>query len=105
MDKIKQLFALQQEVYDLFGYNGDLPLFDYTDYYWYINTHEQRMYFATDKANVINADNYVCTREGIHSTCIYKHGNYTMVDIRDLSNEEYLQIFDNSKEVIIDSTI
>jgi hypothetical protein len=107
MKLLDEYFALQQQIYDHFGYREDwrvIPLDDAREYYWrlegdgpgkvhYAKT-EQELTDRTGKYYV----NEIYTQRFL-PRWVYRTADYTMVCVdTQTDGNKFLQVFDNAKE-------
>lgn len=102
MKLLNEYFDIQKKIYDYFGYIEDwkvIPIDDGTDYFWMLKC--DKVCFADTKQELLTEDgNYYENEILPMSKSIYHSKEYTMicVDPRTDGNQ-FLQIFDNSKEL------
>lgn len=107
MDKLNQYFALQNEIFDYFGYVEDwriLPMDDATEYFWILDQDSNgsgNVRFAGSEDELSDGDYYeneIYTQRHLQKW-VYRGEEFTMivVDTHTDSNQ-FLQIFRNSKE-------
>lgn len=107
MKLIDDYFALQQQIYDYFGYSEDwrvIPLDDAREYFWRLEGEGPvEVHYAKTESDLADqtGDYYVneIHKERFSEKCVYRAEGYTMVcvDTRTDGNL-FLQVFDNSKE-------
>ena len=107
MKLLDDYFALQQQIYDHFGYCEDwrvIPLDDAREYFWMLEGEGPgEVRFAKTEESLATEDgdhysNEIYTQRHLPKW-VYRAADYTMVcvDTRTDGNQ-FLQIFDNAKE-------
>lgn len=96
--------AIRQEIFDYFGYKENwrvLPFDDSRDYYWRLNNDNVEFAETLDRLNS-DGDYYsneIYTQRHLDNH-IYRGKDYTMMLVdTHVDGNQFLQIFDNSKEV------
>lgn len=105
MKTLDQYFKLQEEIYKHFGYVEDwrvIPIDDSREYFWILNEKENFIRFAETEEMLFSDGDYFQNeiyRQRFLSRWVYRAIDYTMVcaDTHTDGNQ-FLQIFDNSKE-------
>lgn len=112
MKLLEKYFALQEEIFNYFGYQEDwvvFPLDDATGYYWFLDQEPDghgTVFFCGEPLTLEIAEvgdklysNEIYTQRHLPKW-VYRGPEYTMicVDTRTDGNK-FLQIFDNSKEM------
>lgn len=113
-ESLDNYFKLQKEIYDYFGYIEDwvaIPLDDAREYYWYL-TGEQygdAVTFAETAEQLQDVEalafysNVIYTQRFL-PRWVYRGEDYTMICVdTHTDGNKFLQIFDNKKEVDIDT--
>jgi len=112
MKLLKDYFKLQKQVYEYFGYKEDwvvIPLDDATKYFWRLDGegYGSSVHFADTERELLDEDgnyyvNEIYTQRFLKKW-VYRGKNYTMACVDTcVDGNKFLQVFDNSKEVVID---
>ena len=107
MKLLNKYFKLQKEIYNYFGYEEDLvviPLEDSTDEYWCLNEEKGYVRFG-NIYDIVNDNGDYCEneiyRQRFLNKWVYRTGDYTMICVdTHVDGNKFLQIFDNSKEIL-----
>ena len=103
MELLDKYNDLRQEVFDYFGYCEDwrvLPLDDARENYWRL-TEDEVLFGAEEDVRTESGDHYVneIYRQRHLPKWVYRGADYTMVVVdTHTDGNQFLQIFDNSKE-------
>jgi hypothetical protein len=107
MQLLKDYFAIQQQLFDYFGYVEDwvsIPVDDATDYIWFLSgeTYGDHVRFAKTLADFATGEYYensIYTQRFLPKW-VYRGEDYTMICVdTHTDGNKFLQIFDNSKEL------
>ena len=106
MKLLDDYFKKQQEIFDYFGYVEDyrvIPIDDATEYYWCLDGEKVRFANAIEKLKDEDAEGYyeneIYTQRFLPKW-VYRRRDYTMICVDTCTDgNQFLQIFDNSKEV------
>lgn len=109
MEKLREYFKLQGEIYEYFGYKEDwvvIPIMDAREYYWVIIGDERdgSVQFAGTKEELLSDaeeyyENEIYTQRFLPKW-VYRAKDYTMICVdTHTDGNKFLQIFDNSKEI------
>lgn len=112
-ESLNNYFALQQQIFDYFGYVEDwkvIPLDDSTECYWKLTTYEDcsgYVRFSEDAVNLSEEneeqgeyyENEIYTQRFLPKW-VYRGEEYTLICVdTHTDGNKFLQIFDNKKEV------
>ena len=108
MKLLKNYFDAKQELFDYFGYVEDwvvIPLDDATQYYWSLSD-PQVVMFADTVEELESGDGNCYSNSIYHQRFLpktfYRGAEYTMIVVdTHTDGNKFLQIFDNSKEVVV----
>lgn len=102
MDLLNRYFALQQQIYDYFGYAPGgplLPLEDNTEYYWTID--DDIVQFGESSVSSEWQYDYVGLPGMLKGGWIYPGDEFTLLVVdTEVSGNKVLAIFDNAKQLI-----
>ena len=105
-DLLKRMDNYQKQIHDYFGSN-DLCYLDFddkTDMYWYISDEMSKTYFQKEEFTEDNIESGSGLYSGIVSSRVFRTDDYTMVALdHEMGSDPELTIFDNTKELKIDS--
>jgi hypothetical protein len=101
-DLLDNYFALQEQIYNYFGYKEDwvvIPIENATEYYWKVD--DNKVEFAEKLEDFAEGDGYsneIYTQRFLPKW-VYRGKDYTMIVVdTHTDGNKFLQIFDNSKE-------
>lgn len=107
MKLLKDYFALQQQIFDYFGYKQDwrcIPLDDATKYFWRLKGEGPgEVFFADTEAELVSEEgncysNEIYTQRFLPKW-IYRGAEYTMICVdTHTDGNHFLQVFANAKE-------
>jgi len=107
---LEQYFALQQQIYDYFGYVEDwvvIPLDDQTNMYWCIDGDERngevKWAETPEKLADVEAGDYysgpIYTQRFLPKW-VYRAKDYTMISVDTMTDgNKFLMVFDNKREI------
>jgi len=107
VELLDDYFALQQQIYDHFGYREDwrvIPLYDSREYFWRVQGDGPgEVHYAKTEQELANATgdyyvNEIYTQRFLRKW-VYRASDYTMVCVdTHTDGNQFLQVFDNEKE-------
>lgn len=108
MNKIKEYFKLQDEIYKMCNFTEDwtvYPLDDRTDMYWY--TTDETVIFHKDKEYILDKidelkyyEDELVQHRFYPKGSIYRGENYTLIIVdTHTDGNRFFAIYDNSKEI------